>query len=232
MKIRFLLLGTSLFLIPQTINAQCVASQDCATLGYTETSCSGGSGVKCPFGNKWACFQSKAEIEKEVCADLGFSKTCVGDEYSGGSGAACRGYYAACNCADGYGWQNGSCQLLNGAVGELYYCKGVVVGVKATGMGFYVVMKSGWDMDTPCEGVSAYSLGSSSLKILAANFSRVNALLEEYGGEMLASGRYYTGELSGVTTCGHMKKVVSLPGGSESRVCPETSLNVRLGFGG
>ena len=35
--------------------AQCVSTQDCATLGYTESSCPNG-GVKCPFGNKWACF--------------------------------------------------------------------------------------------------------------------------------------------------------------------------------
>ena len=34
--------------------AQCVATQDCATLGYTETSCQNG-GIKCPFGNYWAC---------------------------------------------------------------------------------------------------------------------------------------------------------------------------------
>ena len=45
MKIRFLLIGTSLSLIPNLTFAQCVATQDCATLGYTETSCNGGNGV-------------------------------------------------------------------------------------------------------------------------------------------------------------------------------------------
>lgn len=39
--------------------AQCVATQDCATLGYTQTSCSGGKGVKCPFGNKWFCAETQ-----------------------------------------------------------------------------------------------------------------------------------------------------------------------------
>ena len=36
------------------VSAQCVATQDCATLGYTETSCKN-DGIKCPFGNYWAC---------------------------------------------------------------------------------------------------------------------------------------------------------------------------------
>ena len=87
MKIRFLLIGISLSLIPQTINAQCVATQDCATLGYTETSCSGGSGVKCPFGNKWACFKS----ESEICNDLGFTLSCTGTNQTGGASKACNG---------------------------------------------------------------------------------------------------------------------------------------------
>ena len=102
----FLLIGTSLSLIPQTINAQCVATQDCATLGYTETSCSGGSGVKCPFGNKWACFKS----ESEFCNEYGFTLTCTGTNQTGGGGKACNGKYNYCSCADGYEWQNGACK--------------------------------------------------------------------------------------------------------------------------
>ena len=70
MKIRFLLLATSLSLIPQTINAQCVATQDCATLGYTESSCNGGKGVKCPFGNWWACLVD----EQDICRKNGFTE--------------------------------------------------------------------------------------------------------------------------------------------------------------
>ena len=102
----FLLIGTSLSLIPQTINAQCVATQDCATLGYTETSCSGGNGVKCPFGNKWACFKS----ESEFCNEYGFTQTCTGTNQTGGGGKACNGKYNYCSCADGYVWQNGTCK--------------------------------------------------------------------------------------------------------------------------
>ena len=123
MKIRFLLIGTSLSLIPQTINAQCVATQDCATLGYTETSCSGGSGVKCPFGNKWACFKS----DSEVCQQYGFTKTCIGGQI--GVGKACNGKYSECTCAAGYTWNNSSqkCEYdykTNCVIGALYYSDG------------------------------------------------------------------------------------------------------------
>ena len=124
MKIRFLLIGTSLSLIPQTINAQCVATQDCATLGYTETSCSGSSGVKCPFGNKWACFKS----ESEICNDLGFTLTCT-DTNQTGVGKACNGKYYECTCDTGYVWNDSSqtCEYdykTNCTIGALYYSDG------------------------------------------------------------------------------------------------------------
>ena len=120
----FLLIGTSLSLIPTLTSAQCVATQDCATLGYTETSCSGGSGVKCPFGNKWACFKS----ESEICNDLGFTLTCTGTNQTGGWGKACNGKYTACNCASGYIWNDSSqkCEdtTANCTIGTLYYADG------------------------------------------------------------------------------------------------------------
>ncbi len=123
MKIRFLLLGTSLSLIPQTINAQCVATQDCATLGYTETSCSGGSGVKCPFGNWWACFKS----ESEFCNEYGFTLTCTGTNQTG-VGKACNGKYTECTCAAGYIWNDSSqkCEpdYSDCVIGALYYSDG------------------------------------------------------------------------------------------------------------
>ncbi len=124
MKIHFLLLGTSLSLIPQTINAQCVATQDCATLGYTETSCSGGSGVKCPFGNKWACFKS----ESEFCNEYGFTQTCTGTNQTGGTGKACNGKYNICKCAANFTWNTDtkSCEAntANCTIGALYYADG------------------------------------------------------------------------------------------------------------
>ena len=54
---KFTLLTSVLLTAPfvaGNVLAQCVATQDCATLGYTETSCENG-GIKCPFGNAWAC---------------------------------------------------------------------------------------------------------------------------------------------------------------------------------
>ncbi len=128
MKIRFLLIGTSLSLIPQTINAQCVATQNCTTLGYTETSCSGGSGVKCPFGNKWACFKSESEYEQEFCTKYGFTQTCTGTNQTGGASQACNGKYDICKCATNFTWNTDtkSCKAntANCVIGALYYADG------------------------------------------------------------------------------------------------------------
>ena len=54
---KFTLLTSVLLTAPFAVGnvlAQCVATQDCASLGYTENSCENG-GIKCPFGNAWAC---------------------------------------------------------------------------------------------------------------------------------------------------------------------------------
>ena len=103
--------------------AQCVSTQDCTALGYTETSCPNG-GVKCPFGSKWACFKS----ESEICNDLGFTLSCTGTEYSGGSGKACNGKYSECTCVTGYIWNDSSqkCEdaTANCVIGALYYSDG------------------------------------------------------------------------------------------------------------
>ena len=109
-NIKFLLLGTSLSFIPSLTFAQCVATQDCATLGYTETSCNGGKGVKCPFGNSWACLTSDSEIEQQFCDKYGFQYTCTGTGYANGTGTACNGKYVVCTCASGYEWKDGACQ--------------------------------------------------------------------------------------------------------------------------
>ena len=208
----FLLLGTSLSFLPQTLNAQCVSPiQDCYALGYTQTSCPNGKGVKCPFGSGWYCGGTAAQdciklgydkdctgagesgvgetcngkyqscscdsSYKYTCSGTGYAGgtgsacggkytkcncaspytwsgsactcpstykyTCSGTGYAGGSGTACNGKYTSCTCASGYEWNGSSCQkqVLNGAQGELYYCNGTVVGVKASGMNFYVALR-------------------------------------------------------------------------------------------
>ncbi len=145
MNIKFLLIGTSLSFIPLTVNAQCVATQDCATLGYTETTCNGSKGVKCPFGNKWFCFTTKDELKNELCQELGFTLDCNGTGYTGGAGSVCNKKYAQCNCTEGYEWKNGSCQqkapIEEGVYGNKYYCNGQVVGVRASGMLFFVAIE-------------------------------------------------------------------------------------------
>ncbi|MDO5387054.1 MAG: hypothetical protein Q4F75_07275 [Pseudomonadota bacterium] len=69
---KFLLLGTSLSLIPHYAMAQCVET-DCLKLGYTSLQkCD--NGLKCPFGEYWAC--PKVE-EKAVLGECtGYAKNC------------------------------------------------------------------------------------------------------------------------------------------------------------
>ena len=188
----FLLIGTSLSFIPLTINAQCVATQDCETLGYTETSCNGGKGVKCPFGNKWACLgMNEEECKQKFCDEYGFTLTCTGTGYAGGAGSACGGKYAQCSCASGYEWKDRSCQkkeVLNGAQGDLYYCNGKVVGVKIGDMDFYVAMKDlgRMDFDTAkdscqnyifCNNLKGFQPSTKQLKIIYNNKSSLNNLI-------------------------------------------------------
>ena len=208
----FLLIGTSLSLIPTITSAQCVATQDCATLGYTETSCSGGSGVKCPFGNKWACFESDSEIKNQLCSELGFTQTCTGTNQTGGVGKPCNGKYAECTCASGYEWKNGSCQkqVLNGPDGDVYKCDGTVVGVKTSDMNFYVAMrdlgKMSWhDADSSCQSyVFCNNLKGTlpergQLSTIYSNKSTINSLLATNCGTQLTEYWYWTSTYRGYT---------------------------------
>ncbi len=168
----FLLIGTSMSLIPHLTSAQCVATQDCATLGYTETSCSGSSGVKCPFGNKWACFKSESEIKDQLCTELGFTLTCTGTGYSGGGGKACNGKYNICTCAAGYEWNDSSqkCEdaTTNCVIGALYYSDGTCSQDKISSktlLGVVIYEKSasqnGWIMTVkPVKTNIAWDTGS------------------------------------------------------------------------
>ena len=202
---KFLLIGTSLSLIPTLTFAQCVATQDCATLGYTETSCNGGKGVKCPFGNKWACLTSEEEIEQQFCDKYGFKNTCSGTGYSKGVGTACNGKYTSCSCASGYEWNGSSCQkqILNGAQGNLYYCNGTVVGVRATGMCFYVAIKDlgyiNWDDANSqcqsyafCGNIKGTLPTKEQLLSIYNNKSQINSLLSTNGGTQLSNRGYWS----------------------------------------
>ena len=270
----FLLLGTSLSLVPQALSAQCVSPiQDCYALGYTQSSCPNGKGVKCPFGNGWYCGGTAAQdciklgydkdctgagergsgetcngkyqsctcdsIYKYTCSGTGYSGgsgtacggkytqctcaspytwsgsactcpstykyTCFGTGYSGGSGKVCGGKYTKCTCASGYEWNGSSCQkqILNGAQGELYYCNGTVVGVKASGMNFYIALKdipyTNWtESNNQC---SSYSFCNNIKGILPSkeqlitiynNKSQINSLLAANNGTKLTEGWYWS----------------------------------------
>ena len=105
-NLKFLLLGTSLSLIPNLLYAQCVATTDCATLGYTETSCPNGKGLRCPFGNTFAC----PATDESVCEKNGFKHTCTGTGYTGGVGQSCNKQFASCSCSSGYTWKDDKCE--------------------------------------------------------------------------------------------------------------------------
>ena len=75
-----------LLLTPIIANAECTPAPDCASIGYTETSCEGDS-LKCPFDtSKLFC----------VPCDSSFQYDCVGTYTIGGQGATCGEKYASC----------------------------------------------------------------------------------------------------------------------------------------
>ena len=74
MNFKFLLLWTSLSLIPNLLYAQCTTTPDCAAMGYKETANKGGC-LKCPTGNGWYCPEPKEE--KAVLGECtGYAKNC------------------------------------------------------------------------------------------------------------------------------------------------------------
>ena len=177
MKIKFLLLGTSLSLIPTLSLAQCVETTNCETLGYTETSCNGGKVVKCPFGNKWACLgANEEECKQKFCDEYGFTLTCTGTGYAGGSGQACGGKYAQCTYASGYKWKDGACQqkapdYSECKIGTLFYSDGTCSSDKLSGkepLGVVVYEKtaseSGWVMtvNPVAKGIAWGVLGTTT----------------------------------------------------------------------
>ena len=131
---------------------QCVSSQDCASLGYTKSSCPDGNGVKCPFGNAWFCV--------DQCG-IGFKYTCTGTGYgTQPASAACNGKYTSCVCADKYTWSGTACTKCASKYTEK--CNGSnETGGADTGCGGYYAKCScatnfTWNTDTKsCEANTA-----------------------------------------------------------------------------
>ena len=104
MNFKFLFLGTSLSLIPNITYAQCTVT-DCQQLGYTSLkSCDGG--LKCPFGEYWAC----------PC-DEAYKYTCTGTNEQPGTDK-CGDKYKSCTCTSGYEWKDGKCQTKGAVLGQ------------------------------------------------------------------------------------------------------------------
>jgi len=78
--------------------AECVPLPDCASIGYTASSCEGGF-VRCPF-----------DITKLYCmpCDTKYKYACSGTGQVG-NGESCNGKYVSCECAEGCELVDGNC---------------------------------------------------------------------------------------------------------------------------
>ena len=157
---RYLYLSTAVAGVMMTAGAgtslaQCVTTQNCAELGYTETSCPDGTGIKCPFGDTFACTGGSCAND---CAELGFTYPCTGANETSGSGKSCDGKYIACTCASGYEWKDGACKerqpdYAGCAIGTLFYSDNTCSSNKVSGktlLGVVIMEKTssanGWIM--------------------------------------------------------------------------------------
>ena len=97
-------------LLSSVAHAECVPTPDCASIGYTETSCDGGF-LRCPFDtSKLFC----------VPCDSSYKYDCSGDNITGGVGSVCGGKYVSCSCSGGGTFNNGACPQ-SCTVGMIYY---------------------------------------------------------------------------------------------------------------
>ena len=199
--------------------AQCVSTQDCATLGYTETSCPNG-GVKCPFGDKWFC--ASTEITPEQCTELGFTQTCSGTNQTGGASKACNGKYNICKCATNFTWNTDtkSCEANTAnccVIGALYYSDGtcsqdkissktllgVVIYEKSASQNGWIMavkqVKTGIAWDTG----SYYSTGITDKAVSASctNTQKLVALGSRFAAATAANNYKPTGTPSGKKWC-------------------------------
>ena len=113
-------------------HASCTPTPDCATIGYTETSCEGDS-LKCPFditklycipcdsSFKYDCNGANEVGVGEICngkyasciivCDEAYKYSCDGDGYAGGVGESCDGLYKECSCTGGWSWSGYICDM-------------------------------------------------------------------------------------------------------------------------
>ena len=99
----FLLTVSTLGLISpafaQTSEINCTPAPDCASLGYTESSCPDGAGLKCPFGDKWFCVT-------DFCPNQGTLDSCPSPYTC--TLEKCSNKYYKSGCQSGYDWNASS----------------------------------------------------------------------------------------------------------------------------
>ena len=137
------------------------------------------------------------------CIKLGYDKDCTGTEESG-NGETCNGKYQSCNCASGYEWNGSACQeILNGAQGDLFYCNGTVVGVKASDMNFYVAMQDlgqmAWEVAKYqctnyvfCNNLTGNLPNTEQLVNIYDNKTLINNMLSSHGGVPITESYYWS----------------------------------------
>ena len=81
------------------VKAACTPTPDCASIGYTETSCETDY-LACPFDS--------TKLKCMPC-DSTYRYSCVGENTTKGIGDTCNGKYASCECVEGAIFKNGSC---------------------------------------------------------------------------------------------------------------------------
>ena len=106
------LLTMTAILFSFNAHAECTPTPDCASIGYTETSCETDY-LACPFDStKLKC----------IPCDSSFRYDCSGDNIIGGTGSACGGKYVSCECLDSeYTFKNGECIASRCPSGYFYY---------------------------------------------------------------------------------------------------------------
>ena len=87
----------------------CVPTPTCSSLGYTSTTACDG-GLKCPFGEAWYCPSGGSQDMTELCSLMGYTQTCTGSGYSGGTGQTCDGFYKECICDNTADWNGTICE--------------------------------------------------------------------------------------------------------------------------
>ena len=98
------------------VKAACTPTPDCASIGYTETSCETDY-LACPFDS--------TKLKCMPC-DSSFKYSCTGENIKNPIGVACNNKYVACECEDRTTFVNGECirDPLCDVVGNIMYSDG------------------------------------------------------------------------------------------------------------